>query len=215
MIYLFVILVIIVAYLYGCFSTARIVAKGFRSLNVYKIGTGLADTENIYTNISNPLGTLVGAIDVAKAYLFLLIVEVLLRFIDTSVINYPGFSVLYHENLMLVYGMSMLIGHCLPYNHHFRGGRGIFTYMGMLAYFAFLPTCISALIAWVIVVRFKQIRFAQYLIVILPVVLFIIFYTLIPNYHKDLPSYFITLLLGNAVIMGILNIIVSKRLGEF
>jgi len=51
--------------------------------------------------------------------------------------------------------------------------------------------------------------------VILPVVLFIIFYTLIPNYHKDLPSYFITLLLGNAVIMGILNIIVSKRLGEF
>ncbi|NLM90192.1 MAG: glycerol-3-phosphate acyltransferase, partial [Candidatus Cloacimonetes bacterium] len=115
MIYLFVILIIIIAYLYGCFSTARIVAKSFRSLNVYKIGTGLADTENIYTNISKPLGTLVGAIDVAKAYLFLLVVEFLLGFIDIKVINYPDFTILYSENLMLIYGLSMLIGHCLPF----------------------------------------------------------------------------------------------------
>ncbi|HQI53675.1 MAG TPA: glycerol-3-phosphate acyltransferase, partial [Candidatus Cloacimonas acidaminovorans] len=110
MIYLFVILIIIIAYLYGCFSTARIVAKSFRSLNVYKIGTGLADTENIYTNISKPLGTLVGAIDVAKASLFLKIVEFLLGFIDIKVINYPDFTILYSENLMLIYGLSMLIG---------------------------------------------------------------------------------------------------------
>jgi len=214
MIYLFAILIVIIAYLYGCFSTARIVAKSFRSLNVYKIGTGLADTENIYTNISKPLGTLVGAIDVAKAYLFLLIVEFVLRFIDIKIINYPSFTVLYSDNLMLIYGISMLIGHCLPFTHRFRGGRGIFTYMGILAYFAFLPTIISAFIAWIIVLRFKQIRFAQYLIVILPVILYIIFYTLF-HYHKYSPPYFITLLLGNAIMMGILNIIVSKKLGEF
>ncbi len=120
MIYLFVILIIIIAYFYGCFSTARIVAKSFRSLNVYKIGTGLADTENIYTNISKPLGTLVGAIDVAKASLFLLVVEFLLGFIDIKVINYPDFTILYSENLMLIYGLSMLIGHCLPLTHRFR-----------------------------------------------------------------------------------------------
>lgn len=214
MIYLFAVLIMIVGYLYGCFSTARIIAKSFRSLNVYKIGSGLADTENIYTNISKPLGTLVGAMDVAKAYLFLMIVEVVLRFIDIRVINYPGFSVLYGENVMMIFGISMLIGHCLPYNHHFRGGRGIFTYMGMLAYFAFLPTLISAFIAWILIVRFKQIRFAQYLIVILPVVLYIVFYTLF-NYHNYMPPYFITLLFGNAIAMGILNIIVSKKQGEF
>jgi len=137
MIYLFAILIVIIAYLYGCFSTARIVTKSFRSLNVYKIGTGLADTENIYTNISKPLGTLVGAIDVAKAYLFLLVVEFVLRFIDIKIINYPSFTVLYSDNLMLIYGISMLIGHCLPFTHRFRGGRGIFTYMGILAYLPF------------------------------------------------------------------------------
>ena len=214
MIYLFSILIVIIAYLYGCFSTARIVTKSFRSLNVYKIGTGLADTENIYTNISKPLGTLVGAIDVAKAYLFLLLVEFVLRFIDIKIINYPSFTVLYSDNLMLIYGISMLIGHCLPFTHRFRGGRGIFTYMGIFAYFAFLPAIISAFIAGIIVLRFKQIRFAQYLIVILPVILYIIFYTLF-HYHKYSPPYFITLLLGNAIMMGILNIIVSKKLGEF
>ncbi|HNW24727.1 MAG TPA: glycerol-3-phosphate acyltransferase [Candidatus Cloacimonas sp.] len=214
MIYLFALLIIIIAYLYGCFSTARVIAKSFRSLNVYKIGSGLADTENIYTNISKPLGTLVGATDVAKAYLFLMIVEFVLRFIDNKVINYSGFDILYSENIMLIYGLCMLIGHCLPYNHHFRGGRGIFTYMGMLAYFAFLPTLISAAVAWLIVLFFRQIRFVQYLIVILPVILYIIFYTLF-HYHKDFPPYFITLLLGNAVVMGVLNIIVSKKLGEF
>ena len=74
MIYLIAAGIVVLAYLYGCFSTARIVAKGFRSLDIYKVGTGLADTENIYANISRPLGVLVGALDMAKAYLFMKVI---------------------------------------------------------------------------------------------------------------------------------------------
>jgi glycerol-3-phosphate acyltransferase PlsY len=199
--------------MYGCFSTARIVTKSVRSLNIYKVGTGLADTENIYTNVSKPLGILVGAMDVAKAYLYLLVVEMALRFVDHSG-TFSGISTLYQHNVMLIYGTGMLIGHCLPFTNHFRGGRGIFTYMGFLAYFAFYPMLISAVIAWVLVVKFRQIRFAQYLIVILPVVLFQVFYSIIPALRKELPPYFVPTLLGIAVLMGILNIMVSKKLGE-
>lgn len=207
-------LIFLIAYFYGSFSTARILAKSIRSLNVEKVGTGLADTENIYTNISKSMGILVGALDLSKAYLFLLVVEFLLRMLDQNS-SYLELGVLYSPNLMLAFGIGMLLGHCLPYSHHFRGGRGIFTYMGFIAYFAFVPMLITVFLALILITRFHQIRFAQYTIVILPVVLFQLFYYLFDWYKPDLPVYFNSILIVTAILMGVLNFLVSKRLGEF
>ncbi|MFA7543503.1 MAG: glycerol-3-phosphate acyltransferase, partial [Candidatus Cloacimonadaceae bacterium] len=78
MIVIIAILIFILAYLYGSQATARLIAKGARSLNINKVGTGLADTENIYTNISKPLGILVGALDLVKAYVFLQVINFIL-----------------------------------------------------------------------------------------------------------------------------------------
>ncbi|MDI3504178.1 MAG: acyl phosphate:glycerol-3-phosphate acyltransferase [Candidatus Cloacimonadota bacterium] len=208
------IFVFLLAYFYGEFSTARFIAKSFRSLNVYKVGSGIADTNNIYSNISKSLGFLAGAIDVCRAYLFLIVIEFVLRQLGNTA-SFADFTTLYSPTLMLVYGLGMLIGHCLPITHHFHGGRGIFTYMGFFSYFAILPMLITAILALILVWRFKQVRFAQYTIVILPVVLYQIFYHAIPWFRKDLPPYFTVILLGTALFMGILNILVSKRLGEF
>ncbi|MCK9584285.1 MAG: glycerol-3-phosphate acyltransferase [Candidatus Cloacimonetes bacterium] len=208
------ILIFSLAYLYGGFSTAQVIAKGFRSLNIYRVGTGLADTENIYSNISRSMGLLVGAIDISKAYLFLMVVEFVLRLLS-NVTSFADFSTLCSPTLMMVYGVGMLIGHCLPLTHHFKGGRGIFTYMGFFAYFVFLPVFITAILAMILVWKFKQVRFAQYTIVILPVILYQIFYHTIPGYRKELPPFFTGILIGTAFFMGLLNIIVSKRLGEF
>ncbi len=204
----------IVSYFYGCFSTARIITKSFRSLNIYKIGTGLADTENIYTNISKPMGMVVGLLDASKAYLYLLVVEMILHLIEhTHVVG--SVAQIYGKNMMLVYGMAMLIGHCLPWTNRFRGGRGIFTYMGLVFYFAPIPTIVTVVIAWILVVRFHQIRFAQYLIVIMPVLLMIILSNLIPELIPNMPRHFIPVMMGVAVLMGVLNVLVSKKLGEF
>lgn len=54
--YLYVIAVSLLSYGLGCFSTARMPAKSFVKLNIYKVGTGYADTENIYCHISKTLG---------------------------------------------------------------------------------------------------------------------------------------------------------------
>lgn len=207
------VLIFLLTYFYGGFSTARVIAKGFRSLNIYKVGTGLADTENIYTNISKPMGILVGALDVVKAYLYLELVHFLLMLLEPYC-GIAGFHTLYSPSLMMVYGLGLLMGHCLPLQNHFRGGRGIFTYMGFFAYFSFWPIFITAILAWIVVTRFKQIRFAQYMIVVLPVVLFQIFYYVIPGFRHELPPYFVALMLFIALLMGVLNILVSKRLGE-
>jgi len=214
MIFFIAAIIIILSYMYGSFSTSRIVAKSFRSLNIYKVGSGLADTENIYTNVSKSLGILVGALDIAKSYVCLLIIEALMR----TLARYDAtntMTTLYHGNMILVFGLSMLVGHCLPLTNKLRGGRGIFTYIGFIGYFAIYPMLITLVLAWVIVAFYRQIRFAQYLIVILPIPLIQIFYSHLPWFRKELPPHFTLNLLGIAILMALLNIIVSKRLGEF
>ncbi len=213
MIYPIIFLVIVAAYFYGCFSTAKMVAKTFRSLNIYKVGTGMADTENIYSHVSRSLGVLVGALDILKALLFLLVVEVLLRLLDASG-TIAGSEVLYNKNIMLIYGLAMLVGHCLPATHKFRGGRGIFTYSGFLLFFAPEPMLVTMLVALILVLKYKQIRFAQYVIVILPVLLTHVFYTFVPMFRRELPPYFVALIWGIAILMGALNFLVSKKMGE-
>lgn len=213
MIVLAAILIFVIAYFYGMFSTARVLAKTFRSLNVYKLGTGLADTENIFSNVSKSMGILVGILDASKAYLFMVIVEVLLRFLDGR-LPFLDIHILYHKNLMLFYGLGMLLGHCLPYKYSFRGGRGIFTYMGFFSFFAFWPPVVTALIALFLVLKYKQIRFAQYIMVILPAILYQAWYYLSPGLRAALPSYFTVIMFACAVFMGVLNFFVSKRLGE-
>lgn len=212
------ILLVLLSYFYGCFSTARVLAKSAKSLNIYRVGTGFADTENIYLNISKPLGILAGALDVAKSYAYLYFLNLLLTVMDKMAIP-PDLSVLYSSNLMMLYGLAMLIGHCLPLTNHLRGGRGIFTYMGLIAYFTLYPALATGLLVIIIVFIFKQVRFAQYTIVLLPVLLtqlcssFQICAPLNNPYH--LVPLYTTKLFGIAIIMGILNFIVSKKLGEF
>ena len=205
--------VLILSYLYGCFSTARIVAKSFRSLNIYKVGTGLPDTENIFSNISKPLGVLVGALDAAKAYLFLVIVKFLLDLL-ASTGWIPGVEAIAKPNFLLLYGLAMLVGHCLPITHRFKGGRGILTYTGFMAFFAPLPMAVTVVVAFILITKYKQIRFAQYLLVILPVFLELVLYSFIPHFRKEQPPYFLGMMVGIALFMGVLNFVVSKKLGE-
>ncbi|HOH46577.1 MAG TPA: glycerol-3-phosphate acyltransferase [Candidatus Cloacimonadota bacterium] len=213
MIFIVMALIAILAYVIGGFSTARIITRNVRSLNIYRIGTGLADTENIYMNVSKPMGMLVGAIDAAKSYLFLSLVNVILNLLN----NMTGaikLDLLYDPSIMMVYAIFMLIGHCLPMVSHFRGGRGIFTYLGIAAYFSLIPTLFTGLIAWILVLAWKQIRFAQYMIVILPVLLTSLLTPFLPFLNQELPRYYTPLGTGMMLIMGILNFLVSKKLGE-
>lgn len=211
------ILLFLLSYWYGCFSTARVLAKSFRSLNIYKVGTGFADTENIYYHVSKPLGIMTGALDIVKSYAWLFFLKQFLVFMDQMSVP-PDMSRLYTCDMMMLYGVGMLIGHCLPLTQHLRGGRGILTYLGIMAFFVFYPAVITGLLALVMVMVFKQVRFAQYSIVILPVILTIIFSAL-PGLNMLNPmhtgSLFTVKLMGMMILTGILNFIVSKKLGEF
>ncbi|MFO7660494.1 MAG: glycerol-3-phosphate acyltransferase [Candidatus Cloacimonadaceae bacterium] len=212
------VLIILLSYFYGGFSTARILAKSFHALNIYKVGTGLADTENIYFNVSKPLGILTGALDAVKSYSFLFFVSLLLSYMNKIPFP-PDLSILYSTDFLMLYGLAMLIGHCLPLRQQFRGGRGIFTYFGIMLLLTPIPALLTGLLALVLIIGFKQIRFAQYTIVIMPVLLTLVcssipFCSMLAP-HFATGSLFTTRLLGMALAMGILNYFVSKKLGEF
>ena len=193
----------VISYLIGCFSTARLIAKSFKSLNIYKVGTGHPDTENIYCNISKSLGILAGIVDFGKMFVYLLFLKLLLENF------YPAVST---QNHLLVLGFAMVVGHCIPITNRFKGGRGIFTYLGFISFFFFtyytiLPMIVVAFLAILVIVVFKQIRFAQYMIVLLPP--FISFFL-----KGNEGAHFPMKMFLSAILMGIINFLVSKRLGE-
>ena len=174
-----------------------------RNLNVYKIGTTLADTENIYRNISKMIGSIAGIIDFGKMIILLYILKKILLQVQLPYAT---------DTLLFIYGMAMVIGHCLPVTHHFKGGRGIFTYTGLLTFFAPIPTLSVLVLAVAAILKFQQFRFAQYMIVLSTPILCYILRSLhlVPISNNIIPSMFI-----GAVTMGVINFILSKRLGEF
>lgn len=192
-----IIALVLVSYLIGCLSTARLIAKHFKQLNIYKIGTGHPDTENIYLNISKPLGVLAGIADSSKMFIYLLLLRYLYSKIDIS-----GNMI---DLILMITGFAMIIGHCLPITDKFKGGRGLFTFIGYGLFFVPWTMVIVVALALLVILLYKQMRFAQYMIVLLPP--FVSYF--IPTY-QSMFHY----LLGASVLMGVINIIVSKKLGE-
>lgn len=187
---------LLVSYFLGCFSTSRLIAKYFKSLNIYKVGTGHPDTQNIYYNVDKTLGIFAGLVDFGKMVLYLAVINLILRYLFQDIAT---------QNHLLILGFVMIIGHCLPITHHFKGGRGIFTYIGFIFFFAPWPMVIVALLGLLIIIFFKQIRFAQYCIVLLPPFV---------NFFFTDSIEFVAKLFIAALLMGIINFVVSKKMGE-
>jgi len=168
-------------------------------MNIYKMGTGYADTENIFCNISKPLGIMVGAIDIVKVYLYLWVLSHLHTYLHFSD-QMPT-----HDISLFIFGSFMILGHTLPVTHGFRGGRGIFNYTGLLLFFIPVQVISVLVLSFILIMAFKQIRFSNFIIVLLPP--FIAFF-------GNTEHYLMVMMVITAILMGILNFIVSKRLGE-
>ncbi|MBC8384995.1 MAG: glycerol-3-phosphate acyltransferase [Candidatus Cloacimonetes bacterium] len=170
-------------------------------MNIYKVGTGHPDTENIFSNVGKSLGIFAGAVDFGKMFISLFFLKIVLTKF------YPCIS---SQNHLLILGFLMIIGHCFPLTHKFKGGRGIFTYLGFTTfffytYFTIWPMVAVAIMALVFVVVFKQIRFAQYMVVLLP--------PFISFFLKEGRQFPMKMFIA-AILMGIINFFVSKKLGE-
>jgi glycerol-3-phosphate acyltransferase PlsY len=192
----------LLAYICGLFSTARVFAKTFKYLKITKVGTGHADTKNIYSNVSKTMGVIVGIIDIAKMYLFLYFI----KYIIISVFNKPDLA---SDNLLFIYGFFLILGHCFPFYNKFKGGRGIFTYAGYLGFFAPASTLIVGIISAIIALAFGQYRAAKYFMVGGPVVASLIISTI----TQVTPGLTMKIFIA-AILMIAVNFIVSRKRKE-
>ena len=144
--------------------------------------------------------------DFTKVYFYLILLNFI--FSQSEIIQIVG--EIASEELLFVYGFAMIIGHCLPITHRFKGGRGLFTYMGFIAYFAPYPIIVIAILTIVFILIFKQMRFAQFMIVILPPFI-ISFFGKMFSRTLNLPARIFVIA---ALSMAIINFIVSKKKGE-
>ena len=126
---------LIVSYLAGSLNFALLITTFVKKIDIRKLGTGNPGTANIGRNIGRGWGALVFLGDVAKAILPLMIAER---------VCFPLTSIQGTGGLVLM-GMAVILGHRKPLYFGFRGGGGLATTMGELAFFVPLELGISML----------------------------------------------------------------------
>lgn len=129
-------LVFVIGYLVGCFSTADTVSR-LKHVNIHKEGTGNPGASNVTFILGWKMGLLVGGTDIFKG--------ILATFI----------TVLVTGNAVLgVYaGCGCILGHMFPFYLKFRGGKGFATLVGVFFgfdwKFALLMVLFIFLITWI------------------------------------------------------------------
>jgi glycerol-3-phosphate acyltransferase PlsY len=115
----------IFAYLLGSISSAIIVSKLFKVTDPRKIGSGNPGTTNIlrYAGKTAAALTLIG--DVTKG-----IIPIAL-----------GYKLDFTTGTLSVIGLCSLLGHIYPIFYHYKGGKGIATFIGILAALNWLLAC--------------------------------------------------------------------------
>lgn len=123
--------VILIGYCFGCFNLAYIISK-VKKVDLQNTGSKNLGASNTFISVGKGFGVLVGACDIFKCTLAILLVG----FIFPE-INY----------LPYVTGITCVLGHMFPFYLHFKGGKGFASFLGMsLAihwkYFIIIGICI-------------------------------------------------------------------------
>ena len=107
---------IVASYLIGCFNTAYFLGKK-KKVNVLESGSGNPGASNAMTTMGWGAGVLVGAVDIFKCALSVLLARLI----------FP-----YDAFLWLLAALGCIIGHMYPFYLKFKGGKGLACLVGAL-----------------------------------------------------------------------------------
>lgn len=116
------ILAIIIGYLLGAISTAYILGKVFRGIDIREYGSKNAGAMNAFKVLGPVPGVVTLLFDMFKGVLAIFIAQFL---------NVPTI-------IILASGFAAIIGHTLPFYLKFKGGRGAATAYGILLWLLFM-----------------------------------------------------------------------------
>ncbi|MFN3966870.1 MAG: glycerol-3-phosphate 1-O-acyltransferase PlsY [Endomicrobiia bacterium] len=133
-------LVFIISYLIGSFPTAYIVAKIFKNIDIRNFGSGNPGATNVFRSVGKTAGILTLIIDFTKGFLPVVLTK-----------NFFG----YHQNLMVLSGLSSVFGHTWTIWLNFKGGKGVATGAGVI--FALVPkSAIIGVLTFLVVLLFSK-----------------------------------------------------------
>ena len=106
----------VIGYLFGCSNMALYLSK-YKGIDLRQSGSKNLGASNALMLMGWKAGILVGAHDIGKAWLAILMVRRI--FPDVEMVG-------------LVAGVSCVLGHMYPFYLKFRGGKGFAAYIGMM-----------------------------------------------------------------------------------
>ena len=120
-----ILLTSIFAYLLGSISSAIVVSRLFKVTDPREIGSGNPGTTNIlrYAGKTAAAMTLIG--DITKGIIPIAI----------------GYKLGFTSGTLSVLGLCSLLGHIYPVFYHYKGGKGIATFIGILIALNWLLAC--------------------------------------------------------------------------
>ena len=126
-------LVPVLAYVIGSFSSAYVVGRVFKNIDITKLGSGNPGTTNAMRVMGKKFGLLTFALDFLKG--------IVASLVGLYLYGYYG---------SLIASLFVVIGHDWPVFFKFKGGKGIATIIAALAVLQFQLTLISVLIGVIV-----------------------------------------------------------------
>jgi glycerol-3-phosphate acyltransferase PlsY len=159
------ILAIIAGYLIGSFPSAFVITrlatgKDIRTIGTGHTGRGNVGTRNVFVNVGKIPGIIVAIIDVGKGTASV----ALARWILNTVTNMDPKALLL---FILGAGIAAVIGHIWPIYLRFKGGAGLATTIGVLAFLMLRDVAIAFSFAVIFIFMTKNVILSANLSVIL------------------------------------------------
>mgnify|MGYP006277689853 CR=1 FL=1 len=135
-----ILLVAIIAYLIGNFSTSYILGKHLKNVDIRTKGSGNAGATNALRVLGKKIALLTFLIDAFKGILAVIIGQLIIQ--DTG---------------GLIAGIFVVIGHNWPFILKFKGGKGIATTIGAATFINPLPAIIAIILGILIIIKTKYV----------------------------------------------------------
>lgn len=113
---------IIVGYLFGNISNARIICK-FIKQDITKLGSGNPGTMNMTRNFGWKIGLLTLMLDILKSVIPCLIAFYTAKYYLGELVNVSVYTT----------GIAVMVGHIFPVFYKFKGGKGVASAIGIFA----------------------------------------------------------------------------------
>lgn len=126
-----IVIAILMGYFVGCFNLAFIISK-VKKVDLQNTGSKNLGASNTFITVGKGLGVLVGACDIFKCTLVVILIRLI--FPETDFLPY-------------IAGVSCVMGHMFPFYLKFKGGKGFASFLGMSLgihwkYFIVIGICI-------------------------------------------------------------------------